>query len=466
MSADLKPEVLIIGGGPAGSTTAMRLIDLGVRPLIIEREQFPRYHIGESMTGECGGLMRDLGLGDRMLEVGHPIKYGVSVYGSRGNKDWWVPVMQRLPDGSMKEQFTWQVRRSDFDAMMLDEAIARGAEKVDARATAPLMGDDGEVRGVTATTPDDRTIEIETPLTLDCTGQASFLANKKATGPKYLGAYDKQIAVFSQITNFIRDNGEERENKPDNTHIFYTKKYHWAWAIPIDDQVTSVGIVIPAEYFREKGESKIDFVRRELNDLNAGLSNRIDGAPVFVEEAHVIPNYSFQVRKFAGPGYMCVGDSHRFIDPIFSFGLYVAIKEAGLAANAAVKYLAGEGRGSDDPFHDYMITVETAVDRIEDLVDAFWENPLAFAVMTHKKFRNGTIDNLAGRFYDDHGCPMEERDQATAAFRKLLGRERVYDDTGLYSMPIGSRFHPERAPLWNSNLDSVETTEAWMRALD
>ena len=167
-------------------------------------------------------------------------------------------------------------------------------------------------------------------MTLDCSGQASFLANQKVTGPKYLGAYDKQIAVFSQVANYQRDDDSSREHSSGNTHIFYKKKYHWAWAIPIDDDITSVGVVIPAKYVRDTGESKPDFLAREFEELNAGLAERIP-SPDLVEEPHVIPNYSFQVRDFAGPGYICVGDAHRFVDPIFSFGLYIAIKEGVLA---------------------------------------------------------------------------------------------------------------------------------------
>jgi flavin-dependent dehydrogenase len=459
---DVSTDVLIIGAGPAGSTAALRLAQRGIDSVIVEREQFPRYHIGESMTGECGALVRDLGFGERMDPAGHQVKFGVNVFGSRGTPDWWLPVMQRTPDGVLHDQQTWQVRRSVFDKMLLDEATGTGADLVDGRAVAPLMSDDGTgVRGAEVRLADGSSIKITAPLTFDCTGQASFFANKGVTGPKYLGSYDKQIAVFSQVENYVRGDGSERQHCPGNTHIFYKKKYHWAWAIPIDDAVTSIGIVIPAEYFRASGESKHDFVVREIRELNAGLAERVPD-PTLVEPAHVIPNYSFQVRKFAGPGYICLGDAHRFVDPIFSFGLYIALMEAGLAADAAVGYLEGTGRGTDEPFADYMLQVESAIDVLEDMIDTFWENPLAFAVMVHNKFRSPMIDVFAGRIYDF--MPNDDLPGAMRAFRKLLKRERRYDDPQeLMSMPIGSRYHPERAPLWNSELDDVETTEAWMR---
>jgi flavin-dependent dehydrogenase len=323
-----------------------------------------------------------------------------------------------------------------------------------------VVGEDGTVTGLVACTEDGNEVTIEAQITADCSGQSTFFANKGVTGPKYLGSYDKQIAIFSQVANYQRNHGDTRDQAPGNTHIFYKGKYHWAWAIPLDTEITSIGVVVPAKYFRETGESKADFVRRELRELNAGLSARIP-EPVLVEPPHVIPNYSFQVRKFAGPGYICTGDAHRFVDPIFSFGLYVAIREAGYAAGAIEGWLQGVGRDDPNPFHDYMIEVEKGIDVLEDMIDTFWENPLAFAVMVHRKFRDPMIDVFSGRIYE--GMPTVGMDGAMTAFRKLLKRERTYDDDGMFSVPIGSRFHAERAPLWNSSLDSVETTEAWIR---
>lgn len=453
----MRTDVAIVGAGPAGSSAAIHLARLGIEATIVEKVPFPRYHVGESMTGEAGGLLRELGLEEQMRAAGHPVKYGVNVFGS-SDHTWWVPVMQRTPEG-LVNQTTWQVRRSVFDSMLLAEA-SRHATVLPGKALGPLLSHDGVVRGLRIRPADGGELELEAELVLDCSGQSTFLATHGVTGPKYLGAYDKQIAIFSQVVGLERDSGQNgaRDAMPGNTLIFYKGKYHWAWAIPLDDEVVSVGVVTPSQYFLDRKESKRAFLERELRELNQELARRLPTV-AFVEDVHVIPNYSFQVRRFAGPGFVCVGDSHRFIDPIFSFGLFAAMKEAQFAAQTAKRYLERDG-SNGDVFHEHMARCEYGIDNLEDLIDGFWENPLAFAVMLHRRYRDQIIDVFAGRIYPEDGPPSD----AMIGLRKLLQRERTYDDADLsYSVPIGSRYHPERAALWNSTLDSVETTEQWMR---
>jgi len=452
----MKTDVLIVGAGPGGTATSMFLAEQGIRSVLVEKEPFPRYHIGESMTGEAGNVLRKLGLEPNMRVREHPIKHGVSVFGSSGQTAWFVPVMMRDSAGELKDQFTWQVRRSDFDQMMLEEASARGAEILRGQATEAILGDDGAVRGAWVRTQEGRMLKVESQVLLDCSGAATFLANQRVTGPKYRGNYDKQIAIFSQVAGGIRDDGEARDAQSGNTLIFYQQKYHWAWWIPLDDEVISVGVVCPAAYFLDKGESKREFLLRELLEINPGLRSRLPETEL-VEDVHVIPNYSYQVRGFTGKGFICIGDAHRFIDPIFSFGLYVAMKEAELASAAVHDYLAGRHRDAASPFATYQRYVEQGIDILEDVLDAFWENPLAFSLFVHSRYTSDMIDVFAGRIYDD------QPSKGVLAFRRLLERERVYGESDDYSIPIGSRYHPERAPIWNVGDAAVELTEAWMR---
>jgi 1H-pyrrole-2-carbonyl-[peptidyl-carrier protein] brominase len=453
----MRTDVAIVGGGPGGSAAAMRLKSRGIDSVIVEKVPFPRYHIGESMTAEAGVLVREVGLEDWMIDVRHPVKHGVKVLGSR-NSEWFVPVMRRIGD-ELVDQTTWQVRRSVFDAKMQEEAVARGATLVPGKAVRPLIGDGGEVQGLRVRT-DEGEFDLEAEVTLDCSGQSTFMATQDVAGPKYLGSYDKQIAIFSQVTGFQRDpdSPTDRTLRPGNTLIFYKGKFLWAWCIPLDDEVTSVGVVSPSQYFLDTKETKEEFLRRELRERHPDLGRRAESVE-FVEPVHVIPNYSFQVNGFAGKGYICVGDAHRFVDPIFSFGLNVTMKEAALAAEAVQLYLEGDGRDAENPFEWHALRCEKAIDILEDLIDSFWENPLAFAVFVHSRYIEQMVDAFAGRIYEEHDQPSV----AVKGFRKLLRRERTYNGNGQFSIPIGSRFDPSRAPLWDSTLDSVETTERWMR---
>jgi 1H-pyrrole-2-carbonyl-[peptidyl-carrier protein] brominase len=453
----VKTDVVIVGAGPAGTASAMHLAKLGIRPVIVERETFPRYHVGESMTGECAPLLRELGFGEQMREEDHPVKLGVKVFGPTGNTSWWVPVKGRDKDWKLFDQSTWQVRRSVFDKMMLGEAVARGALLVNGRAIRPLQSDDGAVLGVQVRSPDGQLMEIESEVLLDCSGQATFLANVGGvTGPKYVGSYDKQIAIFSQVTGAIRGDDSTRDNGKDNTLIFYQSKFHWAWFIPIDDEIVSVGVVVPGAYFQEKRESKRDFLVRELHELNAELKRRLSEIKL-VEDVHVIPNYSYQVKRFCGKGFICIGDAHRFVDPIFSFGLFASLKEASLVAPVVKDFLNGAGRDERNPFADYQLYCEKGLDVFEDVIDTFWEKPLAFAFCVHHRYTDDLIDVLAGRVHE------RQPSEAVVAVRKLLQRERPYDSEEIYSVPIGSRFHPERAPIWEAEPD-FECTEEWMIA--
>lgn len=405
-----KHDAVIIGGGPAGATTALQLLKAGLRPVLLEKKRFPRYHIGESLTGEVGGCLRELGLEHLMHSARYPIKHGVNVYGPRGKEAFWVPVKRRDENKQLQPTTTWQVRRSRFDQALLDVAIERGAELMQCRAIAPLI-DKGRVCGVRVRTPTDTTDDLHSKVVIDASGQSTFLASNGAvTGPKERGRYDRQVAVFSQVVGAIRDSGDAA----GNTLIFYRQKNHWAWFIPIDDEVVSVGIVTPAKYLNEQKVSNAEFLQRELRALNPELSRRLPDLK-FVEGTYTASNFSYHIRKFTGPGFLCVGDSHRFIDPIFSFGVNFAMKEAQFASKAILENLGRESR-TDDPFRAYEERSERGQDVVQDLVDVFWDRPLPFTVLMHHRHRDGMIDLFAGRMFSDDVLQSE----ALTALRRCL----------------------------------------------
>jgi len=394
--ATKKHDVIIVGGGPAGAAAALYLLQAGVKPLIREKERFPRYHIGESLMGESGRSLRELGLESAMMAARYPIKYGVNVYGSSGKNSFQIPVKKRDERDQLQPTTTWQVRRSTFDQMLLDSAVARGAELWPCRAIAPVMEDDG-VTGVRIRTPQGVMEDLQADVVIDASGQATFLANTGApTGDKLRGQYDKQLAVFSQVVEAICN----PDDAAGDTLIFYRQKNHWAWFIPLDDEVTSVGVVVPGEYYNAQKLSKHDFLLRELRTLNPELGRRLPDL-TFVEDVYSASNYSYHIKQYTGQGFLCVGDSHRFIDPIFSFGVNFALKDAEFAAQAVVQCFSGETKNHENPFAEYQARSERGQDIIQDLVDVFWERPLLFVILVHHRHREGMIDMFAGRIFSD-----------------------------------------------------------------
>ncbi|MGH8935581.1 MAG: NAD(P)/FAD-dependent oxidoreductase [Acidimicrobiia bacterium] len=395
----VKTDVAIVGGGPGGTASALFLARQGIRSVIVERDEFPRFHIGESMTGECGRLVRELGFEDEMIRRGHAIKHGVTVFGTGGSNSFWVPVMRRTDQGELEPATTWQVRRSEFDSMLLATARAEGVELIRGEANEPIVGTDGSVKGVHVTTSSGSSVDVLSDALLDATGRKTWLARTGLIGPKRRDKYDRQIAVFSHLKGAVREPGEAS----GNTIIFYQKLLHWAWFIPLDDEVVSVGVVTPTNYFRDRQEDKEAFFLRELRELNPELAKRVEDVEM-VEEVRTASNYSYFVDEFTGPGYLCVGDSHRFIDPIFSFGLYLTISDAEMAVRAIGAYLDGAERA----LLDYQDRSNNGLGVVQDLIDAFWSNPLAFGYVTHfTQHREGIIDIFAGRIYGDEPLPAQ-----------------------------------------------------------
>jgi FADH2-dependent halogenase len=415
-------DVIIIGGGPAGAAAALYLLKTGVRPLVLEKAGFPRYHIGESMTGECGGCIRELGLEGQLLRDGHPIKHGTTVYGAGGNNSFWVPVAQRTPDGELRPNWVWQVLRSKFDQTLLETAIRRGAEFLPCEAVDPLVAANGRVTGVRVRTPRGNTEDVKAEVVIDASGQATFLANRGITSPKEQGNYDKQVAIFSQVTGAIRDPGEAG----GNTLIFYQQKHHWAWFIPLDQEMVSIGVVVPSAYFTLQKLAKGDFLRQEMGTLNPELSSRVTDV-TFVEEVRTASNYSYHVKQFTGPGFLCIGDSHRFTDPIFSLGLCLATNEAKFAAQAILQELGSQIQAPSNPFAAYQAMSEQGQDILQDLIDCFWDFPLAFQYMVNHRYKEDMIDCFAGRLYGDRISNSD----GVKDMRRLLARGPAPHGAGL-----------------------------------
>ncbi len=418
-----KRQVIILGGGPAGSTTALHLLRAGIQPLIIEKQSFPRYHIGESLSGECRGAIRELGLEEQMLAQNYPIKHGVNVFNPHG-VPFWVEVKRRCPEThALIPTATWSVTRSTYDNILLNAARERGAEYMECEAVSPVLDGD-RVIGLQIRTDGGALETLHCEVFVDCSGQATFLANRGLTAPKVKGSYANQIAVYSQLGGVIRDSGTEPSKVKGNTLIFYKAKDHWAWMIPVSETETSLGVVVPASYFKERGLDKVEFLRTELVSLNPDLTRRITNTD-FLEEVRTNTSYSYSAANYTGKGFLCVGDAHQFTDPIFSFGVFLSMREGEFAAAAISKFLGEHNTTNGNPFADYEAVNCQGQDAVRDLIDCFWEYPLVFTRMASGEAKDDITDLFAGRLYGD----IVENNKSRQAMRRLIVKRRAEQQT-------------------------------------
>lgn len=395
-------QVAIVGGGPGGSACAIHLAQRGIRSVIVERESFPRFHIGESLTGDSGDLLREMGLEERVAALQPPVKHGITVYGPHARHQFFVPIKSRGEHG-LYDNTSWQVRRADFDSMMLERAREAGAEVVKGRATEPLMDGD-RVVGVRVRLDDGGFRDIPSEVLVDASGQKTFLANAGLAGPKRTGTYARQMAVYSHFTGAVRDDGPAW----GNTLTFFREKYQWCWFIPLDEETTSIGFVVPTDYFHAKGESATEFLRRELREFNGELARRVQDVTM-VEDVHVTTNYSYTTDRFSGPGWVCLGDAHRFVDPLFSYGLNITMAEARRIAEDTERLLDGRSEDPQRPFAAFEKWSNEGTEVAQIMLDGFWESTFSFGMLVREE-EEGFIDLFSGRLWlpDNPALPRME----------------------------------------------------------
>lgn len=397
----MRTQVAIVGGGPGGAASALFLGEKGIDSIIVEAESFPRFHIGESMTGWVAETVRKWGLGDAMLEHQFPVKLAGTVYGTSGANRYDVPITASMGGAKRRQVRTWQVKRSAFDKMLLDTARERGAGYVHGKALEPIFDDAGAVKGLTVRTADGEQLTIEADAIIDASGRKTWLSGLGIAAKKERGGYENQIAVFSHLKGVVRNDGEEE----GNTLLFYREVDHWAWLIPVDPEVVSLGIVTPVSYYKSRKETKEEFFYRELREMNPNLAERVRGIEL-VEPVYATANFSYRIPQFTGKGWLCVGDAHRFIDPFFSFGIHLALAEAEKAAAYMADYLDGKLDGLDDPFEGYAEICERGMDTVQTLMDSFWANPLGWGYLLHyTEYGSDLLDIFGGRIYEEEPLP-------------------------------------------------------------
>ncbi|PZG18718.1 NAD(P)/FAD-dependent oxidoreductase [Nonomuraea aridisoli] len=323
---DRTVDVVVIGAGPAGSSTAALLAEAGYQVLVIEREKFPRYHIGESLIPGCLPVVKDLGLTDRLEAMAFTKKYGGTLLWGKDEGTWEF----RFADGTVYE-YSYQVRRADFDSLLATRARELGAQVVEEATVKQVEFEGDRATGVAFTRKGKDEVErVKASIVVDASGQGRVLARQ-------LGLVEwhedlRNVAVWSYFQGHTLLEGNKAgdiliEHRPDG----------WFWFIPLSDGTVSVGYVTRTSDLKESGLTPEQLFARE-REASVEIRKLMASAEE-VSAYRTIRDWSYTCTDFHGPGWVLVGDAAAFIDPLFSTGVTLAMRGARSVSKAVEEAL-------------------------------------------------------------------------------------------------------------------------------
>ena len=315
-------DVLVIGGGPAGSTVATRLAERGYNVVLMEKAHHPRFHIGESLLPLNLPLLEELGV-KAEVEQQSMIKHGVEFVSPwHANKS----VLLDFADAWDKQYpYAYQVRRSDFDHTLIKNAKAKGATIIEGcRVNKVVFDDAGAGAEVTAQTDTDETLQYSARFVVDASGRDTILANQFGTKAK--NKAHASAAIYGHFEGATRHPGKLE----GNISVFWFD-HGWFWFIPLSDGATSVGAVCWPYYLKSRKNSPEAFFMDTIA-MCAPLAERLKDAKL-VSEVTATGNYSYTSHRSSGKNYLMLGDAFAFIDPVFSSGVFLAMNSGFVGAD-------------------------------------------------------------------------------------------------------------------------------------
>ncbi len=399
-------DALIIGAGPAGSTAAALLRQEGFRLLVVEKQKFPRFVIGESLLPHSMDLLREAGLLGAIEAQGFMRKFGAVFL--RGGQTCNFDFADQFTAGW---KYTYQVPRADFDKALADAVAASGVPVLYQHGVTAI-GFDGGGAHVTVEKPDGSSMEVRARFVLDCSGYGRVLP--RLIGLEEPARFPVREALFTHITGDRRPAGRE-EGK---IWICIHDGGAWIWIIPFSNGKTSVGVVAEPEFFRRyPGEPAAQLRSILASDPNAAA--RLAGME-FAFPPHRISGYSCAVKKLFGPHFAMVGNATEFLDPVFSSGVTLALASANRAARALTRHLRGEPADWQGEYADYLMQ---GIDTFRAYVTAWYDGKLPeifFAPNRNDAIMRQICSVLAGYVWDKSNPYVAQAERALPLLAKVV----------------------------------------------
>jgi len=324
-----KTDVLIIGGGPAGTTFGSLMSEQGFHITLLEKDHHPRFHIGESLLPMNLPILERLGVLDEVEAIGVQKLGADFTLGNSKTRQTTFRFNIALGDSP---GHAYEVRRSEFDQILFENCKNSGTHAMEGIKVLRVSATEHKTHKVEAVDADGNPHVWETRFLVDASGRDTFLSS--ANGWKRRNPRHASAAVFSHFRGVKR-----RLDRDQGNISIYWYEYGWIWMIPLQNDIMSVGAVCSPEHLKTRSGSKDGFLLQTLNGLKE-TSDRMAGAEA-VMPAQATGNYSYLSERNCGPGYLVIGDAFAFIDPVFSSGVYLAMNSAERGVPVATAWLSG-----------------------------------------------------------------------------------------------------------------------------
>ena len=386
-------DTIVIGGGPAGSTVATLVAEQGHRVLLLEREAEPKFKIGESLIPATYWTFKRLGMLKKLRTSHFPQKYSVQFYSRSGKASTPFYFFQTNPHESA---ITWQVLRSEFDEMLLDNAKEKGVEIRKGLGVREVLFEGDTATGVVTQGIDGTRETLNATVIADSTGQRSLIGrqlNLNTIEPNL-----KMASLFTHYEGGYRDEGIDE----GATLILHTEeKDSWFWSIPLPYNRTSIGVVGELDYLlqrRRDADGKLNAQKIFTEELAkcAPLQQRLKGAKQLLP-IQTTKDFSYRASRIAGNNWVLVGDAFGFLDPVYSTGLFLALKSGEMAADVIIEAF-DKNDFSETQLGSFGPEFVKGMEAFRKLVYAFYTKEFSFArfLSEYPEHQGGIVDILSG----------------------------------------------------------------------